>query len=175
MKKQGPPAPLDETKISSLKKRKAGDLQDDEPAKKRRASVENGGPKYAANSGLKRSTKGSFGVREPRLKRTASREGKLSKLSNGKAKQNGHFDKIIDGSESNGRENIEKSRVVNGLSKTARRAIDSDEEAASDVNEDFADFSAGSDASIHADDEDIREDDVEEVDEFSLPSSASVR
>lgn len=38
MKKQGPPAPLDESKISSIKKRKASEAEWDERGKKRKAS-----------------------------------------------------------------------------------------------------------------------------------------
>lgn len=67
MKKQGPPAPLDESKISSLRKRKATDSEADAPGKKRKASGEVVAPtpprkavNGAANSGLRQSTKGNF-------------------------------------------------------------------------------------------------------------------
>ena len=66
MKKQGPPPPLDETKISSFKKRKAGEFQDGR-GKKRKANGEakiqrateigRNGVKY---SGLRHGTKGNF-------------------------------------------------------------------------------------------------------------------
>ena len=67
MKKQGPPPPLDESRISSLKKRKAGEIDDSARGKKRKASGEikvptPANPAYnrAANSGLKHATKGKF-------------------------------------------------------------------------------------------------------------------
>ena len=67
MKKQGPPLPLDESKISSLKKRKAADSEADARGRKRKASGEviaPAPPKKAVhgttNSGLKQKTKGSF-------------------------------------------------------------------------------------------------------------------
>ena len=65
MKKQGPPPPLDESRITSLKKRKAGHLDDATKGKKRKASGEikvptPANPAYnrTANSGLKDITKG---------------------------------------------------------------------------------------------------------------------
>ncbi len=67
MKKQGPPPPLDESRISSLKKRKAGQLDDSARGKKRKASGEikvpapaNPAYNHTANSGLKNTTKGKF-------------------------------------------------------------------------------------------------------------------
>ena len=67
MKKQGPPPPLDESRITSLKKRKAGHLDDATRVKKRKASGEikvpaPANPAYnrTANSGLKDITKGRF-------------------------------------------------------------------------------------------------------------------
>lgn len=67
MKKQGPPAPLDESRISSLQKRKAGELDNPARGKKRKASGEvkvpapaNPAYNHTANSGLKRVTKGTF-------------------------------------------------------------------------------------------------------------------
>lgn len=67
MKKQGPPPPLDESRISSLKKRKAGEFDDSARGKKRKASGEikvpaPANPAYnrTANSGLKHATKGKF-------------------------------------------------------------------------------------------------------------------
>ena len=67
MKKQGPPPPLDESRITSLKKRKAGDPDDAIRGKKRKASGEikvptPANPAYnrTANSGLKDITKGRF-------------------------------------------------------------------------------------------------------------------
>lgn len=67
MKKQGPPAPLDESNISSLRKRKATDSEADARGKKRKASREVVAPtppkkavNGAANSGLRQSTKGNF-------------------------------------------------------------------------------------------------------------------
>lgn len=67
MKKQGPPPPLDESKISSLKKRKASEQEEIASTKKRRtaekkkanAPIRRDGNK-AANSGLKNSSKGNF-------------------------------------------------------------------------------------------------------------------
>ena len=67
MKKQGPPPPLDEARISSLKKRKASDTEESTQFKKRRPSgnaarlvparmLSNG----VANSGLKHGTKANF-------------------------------------------------------------------------------------------------------------------
>ena len=60
MKKQGPPQPLDESRFSSLKKRKAGEFDDSARGKKRKASGEikvptPANPAYyrTANSGLK--------------------------------------------------------------------------------------------------------------------------
>ena len=69
MKKQGLPAPLDETKISSLKKRKASEAETNDSSKKKRrtsekfkANLTNGGPSgVKSSSGLRRNTKGSFG------------------------------------------------------------------------------------------------------------------
>ncbi|KAL8730101.1 MAG: hypothetical protein Q9166_004300 [cf. Caloplaca sp. 2 TL-2023] len=79
MKKQGPPPPLDESKISSLKKRNISQAEDVTGGKKRRISEK---PEPAAlasklangraNSRLKRSTNGSFV------------NGKISKTSKGK-------------------------------------------------------------------------------------------
>ncbi|KAI4171263.1 MAG: hypothetical protein LQ348_006959 [Seirophora lacunosa] len=67
MKKQGPPPPLDESKITSLKKRKAPELEDTAVGKRRRTREKKQatGPgskasRKTANSGLKESTKGSF-------------------------------------------------------------------------------------------------------------------
>ena len=67
MKKQGPPPPLDESKISSLKKRKAADSEADARGKKRKASgdvIAPTRPKKAvngiANSGLTQSTRRNF-------------------------------------------------------------------------------------------------------------------
>ena len=67
MKKQGPPPPLDESRISSLMKRKAGDFDDSARGKKRKASGEirvptpaNPAYNHTANSGLKLATKGKF-------------------------------------------------------------------------------------------------------------------
>ena len=60
MKKQGPPQPLDESRFSSLKKRKAGEFDDSARGKKRKASGEikvptptNPAYNRTANSGLK--------------------------------------------------------------------------------------------------------------------------
>lgn len=67
MKKQGPPPPLDESKITSLKKRKAPELEDTAVGKRRRTREKKQatGPgskasRKTANPGLKESTKGSF-------------------------------------------------------------------------------------------------------------------
>ena len=69
MKKQGPPPPLDESKISSLKKRKAAEVEESYNArgKKRKASGEVKVPAPfkrpldgVKNSGLKQGTKGNF-------------------------------------------------------------------------------------------------------------------
>lgn len=67
MKKQGPPPPLDESRISPLKKRKAGVFDNSARGKKRKASGEikvptPANPAYnrAAHSGLKQATKGKF-------------------------------------------------------------------------------------------------------------------
>ena len=67
MKKQGPPPPLDESRISSLKKRKATEVDDSKRGKKRKASGEikvpspaNPAYNHTANSGLKQATKGKF-------------------------------------------------------------------------------------------------------------------
>ena len=67
MKKQGPPPPLDESRISSLKERKPEKFDDSARGKKRKASGEikvptPANPAYnrAANSGLKHATKGKF-------------------------------------------------------------------------------------------------------------------
>lgn len=67
MKKQGPPPALDESRISSLKKRKAGEVDDSARGKKRKASGEikvpapaNPAFNHTANSGLKHAVKGNF-------------------------------------------------------------------------------------------------------------------
>ena len=67
MKKQGPPSPLDESRISSLKKRKAIEVDDSKRGKKRKASGEIKAPlpanpayNHTTNSGLKHATKGKF-------------------------------------------------------------------------------------------------------------------
>ncbi|KAL8689066.1 MAG: hypothetical protein Q9218_005174 [Villophora microphyllina] len=67
MKKQGPPAPLDESKILSFKKRKAGESHDLASGKKRRTDESLQSSKRSnkpdgrkENSGLKRTTKESF-------------------------------------------------------------------------------------------------------------------
>lgn len=67
MKKQGPPPSVDEVKISSFKKRKAGGFDDSARGKKRKASGEikvptpaNPGYNHTANSGLKYATKGKL-------------------------------------------------------------------------------------------------------------------
>ena len=67
MKKQGPPPPLDEFRISSLKKRKATEVDDSKRGKKRKASGEikvpspaNPAYNHTTNSGLKHATKGKF-------------------------------------------------------------------------------------------------------------------
>ena len=67
MKKQGPPPPLDESRSSSLKKRKAGEFDDSARGKKRKASREikvptpaNPAYNHTANSALKHSSKGNF-------------------------------------------------------------------------------------------------------------------
>lgn len=67
MQKQGPPPPLDESKISSWRKRKAADSEADARGKKRKASGEVVAPtppkkaiNGAANSGVRQSTKGNY-------------------------------------------------------------------------------------------------------------------
>ncbi|KAL8750030.1 MAG: hypothetical protein Q9184_006575 [Pyrenodesmia sp. 2 TL-2023] len=67
MKKQGPPPPLDESKITSLKKRKAPEPEDTTNGKRRKTREEKrvtaSAGKVArktANSGLKENTKGTF-------------------------------------------------------------------------------------------------------------------
>lgn len=67
MKKQGPPPPLDESRISP-KKRKAEEVDDSARGKKRKASGEikvptpaNPAFNHTTNSGLKNATKGKFG------------------------------------------------------------------------------------------------------------------
>ena len=67
MKKQGPPPPLDESRISSLKKRKAIEVDDSKRGKRRKASGEIKAPSpanpaynHTTNSGLKHVTKGKF-------------------------------------------------------------------------------------------------------------------
>ncbi|KAL8829603.1 MAG: hypothetical protein Q9170_006089, partial [Blastenia crenularia] len=66
MQKQGPPPPLDESKISSLKKRKASEPEDVKGKKRKTSERKKPGlstkkpGKVTANSGLKRSTKGNF-------------------------------------------------------------------------------------------------------------------
>lgn len=67
MKKQGPPAPLDESKISSLNKRKASDFESNGGGKKRKANgdVKSQRPAKKAfngtkNSDLKHEAKGTF-------------------------------------------------------------------------------------------------------------------
>ena len=67
MRKQGPPPPLDESRISSLKKRKATEVDDSKRGKKRKASGEikvpspaNPAYNHTTNSGLKHATKGNF-------------------------------------------------------------------------------------------------------------------
>ena len=67
MKKQGPPPPLDESRISSFQKRKAGEVDDFARGKKRKASGEikvptpaNPAYNHTANSGLKQAPKGKF-------------------------------------------------------------------------------------------------------------------
>lgn len=67
MKKQGPPPPLDESRISSLKKRKPSGIDDSARGKKRKVSGEikvptpaNPAYNHTANSGLKHATKGRF-------------------------------------------------------------------------------------------------------------------
>ncbi|KAI9699450.1 MAG: rRNA (cytosine-C5-)-methyltransferase nop2 [Candelina mexicana] len=67
MQKQGPPPPLDESRISSLKKRKAGAAEVDGRGKKRRTSGEekltkpaNKSARKTSNSALKNTTKGNF-------------------------------------------------------------------------------------------------------------------
>ncbi|MCJ1412444.1 rRNA (cytosine-C5-)-methyltransferase nop2 [Ptychographa xylographoides] len=71
MKKQGPPSPLDEFHIRSVKKRKAPDAENDVRDKKRRASGEIPRPVVSrrplngvANSGLKYGTKGVLTKRD---------------------------------------------------------------------------------------------------------------
>ena len=66
MKKQGPPPPLDESRISTLKKRKAGEFDDSRRGKKSKASGEIKAPQPAnpaynrtTNSGLRHVTKGN--------------------------------------------------------------------------------------------------------------------
>lgn len=68
MKKQGPPPPLDESRISSLKKRKAGEFDDSARVKKRKPSGEvkvpaPANPAYnrTTNSGFKHAANGKFG------------------------------------------------------------------------------------------------------------------
>lgn len=67
MKKQGPPAPLDESKITSVKKRKAGNWDSNARGKKRKANggIESQPPRKrpvngTKNSALKGGTKGTF-------------------------------------------------------------------------------------------------------------------
>ena len=68
MKKQGPPPPLDESRISSLKKRKVIEAEDsNKRGKKRKASGEikvptpaNPAYNHTTNSGLRQTTKGKF-------------------------------------------------------------------------------------------------------------------
>ncbi|KAL8663168.1 MAG: hypothetical protein Q9202_004100 [Teloschistes flavicans] len=60
MKKQGPPPPLNESRVTSLKKRKTGDLDDNSGGKKRRIENPRKPNGMKANSGLKENTRGSF-------------------------------------------------------------------------------------------------------------------
>ncbi|KAI4138877.1 MAG: hypothetical protein LQ341_004472, partial [Variospora aurantia] len=67
MKKQGPPPPLDESRITSLKKRKAPEPEDTAIGKRRRTREKkqantpgSQARRKIANSGLKENTKGSF-------------------------------------------------------------------------------------------------------------------
>ncbi|KAI4100681.1 MAG: hypothetical protein L6R37_005300 [Teloschistes peruensis] len=61
MKKQGPPPPLDEFKVTALKKRKAGELKDYNDGKKRRTTENPRKPNAGrTNSGLQGNTRGSF-------------------------------------------------------------------------------------------------------------------
>ena len=67
MKKQGPPAPLDESKLTSLKKRRVTEAEEGIKSKKRKTNENQILPTFAttsekktANSGLKRKTKGNF-------------------------------------------------------------------------------------------------------------------
>ena len=63
MKKQGPPPALDESRISSLKKRKASDFEGTGPGKRRKASGEI--PNGTAKSGTKQATNGNFSGSKP--------------------------------------------------------------------------------------------------------------
>lgn len=60
MKKQGPPPPLNESRVTSLKKRKTEDLHDSSGGKKRRTENPRKPNGMKANSGLKENTRGSF-------------------------------------------------------------------------------------------------------------------
>ncbi|KAI4200222.1 MAG: hypothetical protein LQ350_004080 [Teloschistes chrysophthalmus] len=61
MKKQGPPPPLDEFKLYALKKRKAGELNDNNGGKKRRTTENSRKPNgRKTNSGLKENTRDNF-------------------------------------------------------------------------------------------------------------------
>lgn len=67
MKKQGPPPPLDESRISSIKKRKTPEAEYSTGGKRRRTSEKTKAAAHTskvstreANSGLKRKTKGSY-------------------------------------------------------------------------------------------------------------------
>ena len=173
MKKQAPPVPLDESKLSSLNKRKAVDLQENGREKKRKLNAVNGGPKLAANSALKRSTNGKFSGGTNESPKSKPSNGDWNGMSNGKLKGYDKDHAAVNRQASTGLKRAKASVSINGLSKAGRLAVDSDEGVLSDAVDDFADFSASSDASIHSDDgvEDALD---EAANGFLTDSSASV-
>ena len=173
MKKQAPPAPLDESKFPNLK-RKAGDAQTNTAAKKRRASDEEGaGPRLIANSGLKRSTKGTFAEKgSPKSMVRIRQKGDRAELSNGRTKANGDDSTKMNGGANRGSKRSQELKAMNGLGEAAQKAVDRDDKVSNGAEDDFADFSTGSNVSMRSSGS---EDNAAEgsIDDFGLDDSNS--
>ncbi|MCJ1302932.1 rRNA (cytosine-C5-)-methyltransferase nop2 [Hypocenomyce scalaris] len=165
MKKQGPPPPLDESKVSSLKNRKAPDSEADARGKKRKASGEVIAPippipprktvNGAATSGLKQKVKGnltngkitqatagkeSAAMPEPTEKVTLPVDSSDDDAADSLGREDNDIDQSLEGSEDGMDEDLQDEFLESGSSvydsdPDREKAMFSEDEGESDAEE----------------------------------------
>ncbi|PYI07775.1 NOL1/NOP2/sun family putative RNA met [Aspergillus sclerotiicarbonarius CBS 121057] len=158
MKKQGPPAPLDESKITMLKKRKAGQTESKPEAgkKRRRADADE---EDAAKPVLKKKANGAANAKETKTTKATKAEGKA------KAKPVEKKPQFMDSDdEEDELEEMDESMLddeFGDLDGVSDGSMDSQEEISSDEEEEDDDSVMDSDEDDHpreamfSDDEDL--------------------